>query len=210
MTERQSVRDAMLATPRAGYLAEGARGRAGTDVPIEIGHDATCSQPTTVRTMLELLDVRPGQVVLDVGSGSGWTTAILARLVGPEGSVTGVDVVPELVEEAAGRLRRDGLGQASVCVADPDRLGVPEAGPFDRILVSAMARELPHDLVAQLAPDGLMVLPLDGRLVRVAVRDGQPCLDRAPGHYRFVPLRTARQEERARTRRWPWRRHPSD
>ncbi|HSP60898.1 MAG TPA: methyltransferase domain-containing protein, partial [Ornithinimicrobium sp.] len=131
-----SVRRAMDDTPRAGYLPEGARGRAGIDAPVAIGHEATCSQPTTVRTMLELLDVRPGQRVLDVGSGSGWTTAILARLVGPPGRVVGVDIVPELVEDAAARLRRDGLGHATVQVCAPGRLGAPDAAPFDRILVS--------------------------------------------------------------------------
>lgn len=178
----------MDGTPRAGYLPEGARDRAGIDAPVAIGHEATCSQPTTVRTMLELLDVRPGQRVLDVGSGSGWTTAILARLVGPEGCVVGVDVVPELVEDAAARLRRDGLDHAVVRVAGVGELGAKEAAPFDRILVSAMARELPRSLVDQLADDGLMVLPMEGRLVTVTRVGDEPRVEPAPGWYRFVPL----------------------
>lgn len=200
----------MRATPRADYLPPAARDRAGVDAPIELGHGSTCSQPTTVRTMLELLDVREGQSVLDVGSGSGWTTAMLARLVGPEGRVLGVELVPVLVSDAARRLARDGLDQASVRVADPDELGAADAGPFDRILVSAMARELPEPLVAQLAPDGLMVLPLRGRMVRVTVQDGQPQVDAAPGSYRFVPLQTARSRDARQGRRWPWRREASD
>jgi protein-L-isoaspartate(D-aspartate) O-methyltransferase len=155
---------------------------------MRIGHGATCSQPTTVRNMLELLDVRDGQRVLDVGSGSGWTTAILARLVGPTGSVLGVEIVPQLVADAAGRLERDHLDHASVRVARADVLGAPGDGPFDRVLVSAMAQTLPEQLVGQLAPAGVMVLPLDGRLVRVTVDDGVPRVDPAPGWYRFVPL----------------------
>ncbi|MGC5585305.1 protein-L-isoaspartate O-methyltransferase family protein [Ornithinimicrobium sp. W1665] len=183
------VRRAMDATPRAGYLPEGVRERAGIDAPVAIGHEATCSQPTTVRTMLDLLDVRPGQQVLDVGCGSGWTTAILARLVGAEGRVVGVDIVPELVEDAAARLRRDGLGRAEVRVAAEGELGAPDAAPFDRILVSAMARELPEELVDQLVDDGRMVLPLEGRLVTVTRAAGEAKIEPAPGWYRFVPLR---------------------
>lgn len=179
----------MLATPRTGYLPADQRSSADIDAPIDLGYGSTCSQPSTVVTMLELLDVRPGQSVLDVGSGSGWTTAILARLVGPGGRVLGVELVPELVQDAAERLRRDGLDHASVAVADRDEMGAPHAGPFDRILVSAMAERMPAELVGQLAPDGLMVLPLDGRMVEVTVREGQAHIRRTHGKYCFVPLK---------------------
>lgn len=189
VVEAMSVQDAMRATPRTGYLPRGVRWRAREDVPLSIGHGSTCSQPTTVRIMLDLLDVRPGQRILDVGSGSGWTTAILARLVGPTGRVLGVELVRELVADAASRLERDGLGHAEVRVATPAVLGAPEDGPFDRILVSAMASHMPLALISQLAPNGRMVLPLDGRLVSVTLGDdGQPGVVQAPGYYRFVPL----------------------
>lgn len=179
----------MRATPRIGYLPRSIRWRAGDDLPLDLGHGSTCSQPTTVRIMLELLDVRPGHRVLDVGSGSGWTTAILARLVGPGGSVLGVELVPELVSDAASRLRRDGLDRARVEVAARGVLGAPEESAFDRILVSAMATVLPRALVAQLAPDGRMVLPLNSRMVTVTLDEvGAPRVETAPGRYRFVPL----------------------
>lgn len=186
--DRTDVLAAMYATPRAGYLPIGQRGSADIDAPLNLGYGSTCSQPSTVVTMLELLDVRPGQSVLDVGSGSGWTTAILARLVGPSGRILGVELVPELVRDSAKRLLRDGLVHASVAVANPNEMGAPQAAPFDRILVSAMAERLPEALVWQLAPDGLMVLPLDGRLVEVVLRDGRPKIRRTHGKYCFVPL----------------------
>jgi len=85
-----AVADAFEAHPRAGFLPRLARRRAGHDGPIQIGRGQTNSQPRTVADMLRLLDVRPGQRVLDVGAGSGWTTALLAHLTGPDGTVVGV------------------------------------------------------------------------------------------------------------------------
>lgn len=173
----------MTDTPRAGFLPRAVRSVAGQDRALAIGHGSTCSQPRTLATMLEMLAVRPGDRVLDVGSGSGWSTAILARLVGPEGSVLGVELEEALVERSATALRR--MPNAQVRVATPGVFGLPQHAPFDRILVSAGIDELPHELVDQLSDDGAMVLPLAGRLVRVT--HGR--YETAPGHYQFVPLR---------------------
>src|SRR6478609_8802879 len=98
------VQQAFAAVPRAGFLPRGARSRAGHDGPILIGHGQTNSQPRTVADMLRLLDVQPGQRVLDVGSGSGWTTALLAHLTGPTGEVVGVELEPALARWGAANL----------------------------------------------------------------------------------------------------------
>lgn len=186
--------DAFAAVSRAGFLRQPDRERAGVDGPLEIGHGQTNSQPRTVADMLRLLDVRSGHRVLDVGAGSGWTTALLATLVGPGGTVLGLEVVPELAAWGAQNLRahaagRADMGQATLELADPDELGRADAGPWDRILVSAMARSIPESLVAQLADDGQMVCPVDGRMLLVQ-RDGPTRTVTTHGAYRFVPLRT--------------------
>lgn len=187
------VREAMLATPRADFLPSSQRERAGFDGPIRIGHGQTNSQPRTVAAMLRLLDVHPGHKVLDVGSGSGWSTAILAELVKPNGRVIGVERVPELVERSrkilAAHTQQDG-GEppaAEIRHARPGVLGWPEDGPFDRILVSAEAQELPAALVEQLAVGGRLVIPVE-KTMTLVTKDLHGIDVTHHGAYVFVPL----------------------
>lgn len=138
--------------------------------------------------MLELLDVQPGQRVLDVGSGSGWTTALLGRLVGPTGEVVGVELVPELVDVGRRNLGAFDMGWTSIEQSAPGVYGAPERGPYDRILVSAGAGELPSALVEQLRPGGLMVIPVRSRMLTVRARVEGPPEVHEHGRYSFVPL----------------------
>ncbi len=179
----------MEAVPRRGFLPRAQRRHDARDQPLPIGHGQTNSQPTTVRQMLELLDVREGQRVLDVGAGSGWTTALLGWLTGPRGSVTGVERVPDLVAFGAGNLASAGMPWTSIRASEPGVLGLPAKGPYDRILVSAQASALPGELVTQLAPGGIMVVPVAGRMLRVqeGAAGGGPAIEEH-GWYRFVPL----------------------
>lgn len=174
----------MQRSPRARFLTPDQQANADLDRALPLMRGQTCSQPTTVRNLLRLLDVRPGQRVLDVGSGSGWTTALLASLVGDEGQVLGLELEPDLVEFGWRNLAATEQPQASIRQAEPGVLGAPAEGPWDRILVSAMAGELPASLVAQLGPDGVLVIPVGGELLRVTDASVE-----GHGPYLFVPLR---------------------
>lgn len=193
---RERVRVAMLAADRRTFLPPSVRQLAEIDRPIGIGWDATNSQPSTVARMLELLDAQPGQRVLDVGAGSGWTTAILAEL-GAE--AVGVELVPQLVEQGranlaahvaeSGRGAGPGRGSARIVQAMQHVLGLPDEAPWDRILVSADFGRMPDALVAQLAEGGRMAAPVAGAMQVVDVRDGAAHVRTDGNGYAFVPLR---------------------
>lgn len=179
---------AMEAQDRRSFLPPDEVDRHHLDEPLPIGYGQTNSQPSTVAAMLRLLDPFPGMRVLDVGSGSGWTSAILGELGGPGSRVHAVELVPELVERS-----RTAIPQSWVEVHRVEQgvLGLPEHAPYDRILVSAMADELPADLVDQLAPGGVMVAPWGDVMHRV-VRTGDGVEISEHGGYRFVPLLRSR------------------
>ncbi len=190
-----AVTAAFAAMPRTRFLPPEEVRRAGYDGPLPIGHGQTNSQPRTVEDMLRLLDVRAGDRVLDVGSGSGWTTALLAHLTGATGSVLGVELEPELVAFGTANLAATHQPWARIEAARAGVLGWPDLAPYHRILVSAGAVALPDALVRQLVADpddpGRMVIPVAGemlRVVRVGTAPGDVTITRH-GHYRFVPLR---------------------
>lgn len=181
------VTAAFRAHQRAGFLSARTRWRAKHDGPLDIGAGQTNSQPRTVEAMLRLLDVPIGARVLDVGAGSGWSTALLAHLVGPTGQVVGVELVPDLTRFGAENLARTEQPWARIVQAEQETLGWPSEAPYDRILVSAEARRLPEPLFEQLADPGRLVVPVAGTMTLV-VRSGGDVAVTEHGQYRFVPL----------------------
>ncbi len=180
------AQEALAAVPRRDFLPARQHPFADLDQALEIGWGVTNSQPTTVRNMLALLDPRPGDRVLDVGSGSGWTTALLTHLVGPTGSVVGVERIPELVAAGRGNLG-DRFPAAELHQAEPGVLGWPARAPYDRVLVSAAADSVPPALLRQLAVGGVLVVPVGGVMTRVELSPEGPVVEEH-GRYLFVPL----------------------
>ncbi len=154
-----AVLEAVRKVPRPRFVPESRRDRAWEDRPLPIGHGQTISQPSLVALMTDLLRVKPGDRVLEVGTGSGYQAAILAEL---GARVWSVEIVPPLAEQAARRLRELGYGQVRVKTGDGYH-GWPEAAPFDAIVVTAAAGHVPPPLVRQLRPGGRMVIPVGGR-----------------------------------------------
>ena len=186
---KDRVAEALETVPRVDFLPAEVRGLADADMPLSIGHGATNSQPWTVAYMLRLLDVRPGQRVLDVGSGSGWTSALLGWLVGESGEVIGVDIVPELVTMGRDHLG-DRFGWVRFEQTDAGVLGWPDAAPYDRILVSADGGRVPTELEDQLAPGGRMVVPARQQMVVVErAASGEVRRAETGDLFTFVPLR---------------------
>jgi len=177
---------AFATVARGRFLPPEERPFASLDAPLPIGFGVTNSQPSTVADMLGLLDVHSGHSVLDVGAGSGWTTALLAQLVGPAGRVLGIERIPELAVRAAGAIVD--WPWARIRASDPGVLGSPGEAPFDRILVSAMAADLPAALVEQLTPAGVLVVPVAGVMLRVTRSPDGAVGVTEHGWYNFVPL----------------------
>lgn len=147
---------ALRRVDRAEFVPETEVEYAYLNTPLPIGHRQTISQPYIVAIMTELLDLKPDDSVLEIGTGSGYQAAILAELAR---RVYTVEVVPELARSAEDTLRRLGYSNVEVRAGD-GHAGWPEAAPFDAIIVTAAAAAMPPTLVAQLKPGGRMVIPI--------------------------------------------------
>lgn len=165
------VEDAFLSVPREYFVPEPLRSYAYIDSPLHIGFGQTISAPHMVAIMTEELEVRPGQRVLEVGTGSGYQAAILAHIVskGAGGHVYTVERILPLAQRGLANIaaaRRDLLDFVTVVVGDGSR-GLEFFGPFDRILVTAAAPTIPEPLLRQLRAPGRLVIPVGSRWEQV-------------------------------------------
>ncbi len=183
------VLDAMGKVPREAFVGEGYEEFAYDDLPLPIGDGQTISQPYVVALMIEAAGVRAGDVVLEVGAGSGYAAAVLGRIAA---RVVAIERRPSLVEQARSRLERLGSGNVELHSGDGSR-GWPEAAPFDVIIVSAGAPAVPEALKAQLAPGGRLLIPVGRseryqKLLKLVRKGAAEYATENLGEVSFVPL----------------------
>lgn len=173
------------AIDRKDFVPASLQDEAYEDYPLAIGAGQTISQPYTVAFMLELLELQKGDKVLDIGCGSGWTTALIAHALSA-GSVTGIERIPQLLKLAQSNLAPYHFTNVRLKLAKR-ALGLP-GETFDKILVSAAAEVLPFELVEQLKPGGIMVIPIQNEIAVIYKQEGQRFVKKEYYGFRFVPL----------------------
>lgn len=172
---------------RVDFVAEDQKLHAYEDHPLPIGFGQTISQPTTAALMQELLDPRPGQKILDVGSGSGWQAALLGEMVGEGGKVYGVERIETLRALGQSRTRRAGIKNVEINLATRE-IGWPAAAPYDRIICGAAAAEAPQRLLEQLKIGGKAVLPVKNSIFYFERKNRTDFTSREYPGFVFVPL----------------------
>jgi len=182
---------AMRWAPREWFLPPHLASDAYNDAPLPIGSGQTISQPYVVALMTERLSPKRTDRILEIGTGSGYQTAILAHLA-RSGKIFTVERLPDLLVEAEERFRRLGLTNIETRLGD-GAAGWEEHGPFDRIIVAAAAPRIPAQLTAQLAPGGRLVIPVGDLASQELVilerpTSGERLVQRQAGGVRFVPL----------------------
>jgi protein-L-isoaspartate(D-aspartate) O-methyltransferase len=183
----ERVLDAMREVPREHFVPEGVRRSAYNDSALPIGHEQTISQPWVVAAICQALRLHGGENVLEIGTGSGYSAAVLAQLAD---RVVSVERVPELAETARRKLDELGIENVEVILGDGSR-GHPEGAPYDAIAVHAATPEAPHSMLAELAPDGRLVVPIatgSADLLTAFVRENGDMRQETIGPCRFVPL----------------------
>ena len=183
----ERVLEAMAEVPREHFVPEAVRESAYNDSALPIGQEQTISQPWVVAAICQAMQLQGGERVLEIGTGSGYSAAVLARLAR---HVTSLERLPELAETARSRLDELGIENVDVVVGDGSR-GYPEGAPYEAIAVHAATPEAPHSLLAELAADGRLVVPIatgSADLLTAFVRENGNLRQETIGPCRFVPL----------------------
>jgi protein-L-isoaspartate(D-aspartate) O-methyltransferase len=186
MLKSPQIIDAFREIDRKYFVPDSFSDHIYIDAPLPIGNNQTISQPSTVAFMLEHLEPQEGDKVLDIGSGSGWTTALLCHIVGEKGSVTGVERVGDLVEQGQDNLSQFDFNHGCIKKAG-EKLGLP-GEQFDRILVSAAADEIPEELFTQLKIGGTLVIPVENSIYKFTKISEEEIKTEEFYGFIFVPL----------------------
>ena len=185
----KKVESAFRTIPRHEFVVPSELARAYYNEPLSIMNNQTISQPGVVSRMTEWLDVQDGQKILEIGTGSGWQTAILSYMVG-NGTVYSIERLPELVNFARENLEKLGIDNVHVILGDGS-MGYPEKSPYDRIIITAACTEIPLPLLEQLDENGLIIAPvgdLSQSMILLKKISGEIVKIKNESNYIFVPL----------------------
>lgn len=187
--EMERITKAFKEVDRRDFLPVDREDLAELNMPLPIGYGQTISQPLVVEFMLEKLDPHPGHKILDIGSGSGWTTALLSHIVGQQGKVIGMEIIPELKRFGEQNVAEYNFIEKGIAefVCEDGIEGFKPQVPYDRILVSAAAEELPSAWKEQVKPKGKIVTPI-GHSIFVLTKKEEGFVKEEHTGFAFVPL----------------------
>lgn len=182
---------AFMAVPRERFILNDLEQQAYVDVPLPTLREQSLSQPSTIMLMLQAAEVHEGDRVLEVGAGVGYQACLLGHLVGPHGKVITTEIIPELVTLAKQHVQEEHLSTVTVLEQDGG-VGVEEEAPFDKILITAAAPQIPPPLIKQLKEGGIIIAPIGDKeqqhMIKAVKRKGILDIE-ILGAFVFVPLR---------------------
>ncbi len=188
---KEEVLSAIKAVNRELFVSPAQIHLAYENIPLPIGSEQTISQPYTVAFMLQLLEIQPGDKILEVGAGSGYNAAVMSQLTGEKGKIFSVELVEELAEQAKANLKKAGITNLKV-IHGNGYLGYAKEAPFDKLIVTAGASETPPALIEQLKENGILVIPINRGwcqvMTKIVKKEGR-LLVSEHGGFSFVPLK---------------------
>lgn len=184
--------DAINRVNRENFILSQLRDNAYDNVALPILSSQTISQPYTVAFMIDLLELKEGEKVLEIGAGSGYNAAVISKIIGKEGRVYSLEIIEELEQFAKDNLKKENIETVSVIVSDGHE-GYEKEAPFDKIIVTAGSEDIPEKLFEQLRDGGIMVIPINSgsgfQTMTKIVKKGNKPIKSEHGLFAFVPFK---------------------
>lgn len=184
----KAVLSAIEKIPREDFVPDYLKSRAYEDVALSVGFGQTISQPYTVAFMLQALELKKADKVLEIGTASGWNAALISILIGQKGKVFTTEIIPELAKSAKLKLKK--FKNIKVIAADGS-IGLKEFDPFDKIIVAAACPKIPRELIDQLKENGILIAPVgpEHEQELIKITKSKTIKKEVLGNFIFVPLR---------------------